>query len=240
MSHSNILFTFEDGSQLYAMKAKWLTEIPVWEANRLMDESHVATLEAAIKSAREIQGPFSVVTYNTEAGEKEHRIIDGQHRQEILRRFFVKDPTADDFMVLCRRYVIADRNDAIAIFQQINNAKPMVYKGSAVERLQHTVTALRRHFVVERNGAGAIIAMIRPSCNRPALSIEYLESALKLYGIEKEPHEVVAHAEKMNQFYAADPSRIPAKFTANTLEKARDLQFYLGLDTRCTWLVGLK
>lgn len=237
------LFTFADNSQLYAVKAKWLTEIPVWEANRVMDEAHVQDLEASIRNPREIQGPFSVVTYLDETTKQPiNRIIDGQHRQEVLRRYFAAVATAEDFPVLCRRYKLDDPDAARTIFEAINHAKPMVYKGSPVERLHEIVAALRKNFVVERGST--MVAMIRTGCNRPALNTEHLERALKLYGLHERTDldlkTIVAHAEAMNGFYAEDPARIPGRYTRATFERAVEYGFYLGLDPHCSWLMGLK
>ena len=51
---------------------------------------------------------------------------------------------------------------------------------------------------------------------------------------------LIEHAESMNAFYAEDPNRVSAKFTKATLDRAMDYGFYLGLDSRCSWLQALK
>jgi hypothetical protein len=238
------LFAFTDGSHLYKLSAKgFVAKFPVWEANRTLDEAHVSDLESAIKSPTEIQGPFSVITYHDEENKQQNRVIDGQHRQEVLRRYFDRNPGAADIEILVRRYQIKDHAAAIAIFQQINHAKPMVYKGSATERLHEFVSALRKHFVGDKAN-GSIVALIRPSCNRPFLSTEVLEQALKTYGIHERTdltaQTLVAHAESMNAFYAEDMKRINARFTKTTLDRAMEYGFFLGLDPKCSWLLGLR
>ena len=93
------------------MSAKgFVQRFPVWEANRILDEAHVADLESSIASARELQGPFSVISYTDEETKVQNRVIDGQHRQEILRRYFDKHPDAEDFEVLVRRYPDANHD----------------------------------------------------------------------------------------------------------------------------------
>ena len=241
------LFTFADGSTLYATTAKWIIRQPVWEGNRTLDPAHATTLQTAIRDPRTIQGPFSVVTHTDElTGAHNHSLIDGQHRQEVLRQYFIANPTGntvEDFPVLCRRYMVTSHDEAVAIFQTINHAKPMVYKDSPTERLHAMVTALQRAFVSEPSGTGALRAMIRPHCNRPALSTEHLEAALKTYGIPDKtnisPADVVAHAEKMNAWYAENPERIPVTVTKTIWERATLYGFFLGLDPRCAWLQGL-
>lgn len=238
------IFMYADGSQLFKLTARtFVTRFPVWEANRTLDESHVSSLETSIKSPTEIQGPFSVITYLDEENKPHHRVIDGQHRQAVLRRYFERNQDAADFDVLVRRYQIKDPTAAISIFQQINHAKPMVYKGSTTERLHEFVTALKRRFVGEKAN-GSIVALIRPNCNRPFLSTENLEESLKKYGIHERGdltvEQLVAHAESMNAFYAEDVNRVSGRFTKMILDRAIEYGFYLGLDPSCTWLIGLR
>lgn len=206
-----------------------------------MDEAHVRDLESSIQSPREIQGPFSVISYSDEDGTPQHRVIDGQHRQEVLRRYFDKTPDAADYDVLVRRYQIKDHETAIAIFQKINHAKPMVYKGSTIEHIHEIVAALRKNFVGFKPD-GSSVALIRPSCNRPFLSTEALETALKNYDLTRiTVDSVVTHAEDMNAFYATNPACIPStKVTKNIMDRATEYGFYLGLDTKCTWLMGVQ
>ena len=237
------IFTYSDGSTLHRGPAKaFIERFPVWEANRTMDESHVADLEASIRSVSDLQGPFSVIRYTDDDRHIQRRVIDGQHRQEVMRRYFAKNPDAADFDVLVRIYPITDHAAAIALFQTINRAKPMVYRGSTTERLHEIVTALKRRYIGYKAG-GAPIALIRPKCNRPFLSIEALEEAVKSYRIHERTDltddQIVAHAEKMNSFYAEDTDRIQARCTANTLERATEYGFYLGIDPACSWLLGL-
>lgn len=247
MTSTSLLFTFADGSTLHQISARRLIAIPVWEGNRTLDEEHVAELTRAIKNPHDIQGPFTVVEYPDEEGRPHRRIIDGQHRREVLVRHFgatsAEAPTAD-FPVIVRLHKIADHAAAIALFQAINNAKPMVYKGSPTERLHEFSEALRRHCVYDKGRTG-LVALIRPcSTVRPFLSIEHLEDALKRYRIHERtdltPQTLVDHAMGMNEFYAADPAGIPGRFTQSTLIKAAELGFYLGLDPTCAWLSPLR
>ena len=237
------MFTYSDGSKLFRYSAKaFIERFPVWEANRTMDEAHVTDLEASIRSISEIQGPFSVISYMDDDKNIQNRVIDGQHRQEVMRRFFLKNPAVADFDVLVRRYTITDHAAAISIFQKINYAKPMIYRGSTTERFHEIVTALKRRYIGYKPD-GSPVALIRPKCNRPFLSIEALEEAVKSYRVHERAdltdEQIVAHAEKMNAFYAEDPGRIQTRCTKNTLDRAIEYGFYLGLDPACTWLLGL-
>jgi hypothetical protein len=237
-------FTFTDGSSLIATSAHWFIKQTVWEANRTLDADHAADLERSITDPTTIQGPFTLVAYPNDEGITQLRIIDGQHRQEVLRRHFAANPTAPDFQILVRRYQIANYDEASTIFSQINHAKPIQYRGSDTERLHAIVSALKRAFLCERTN-GKFIAMIRPGCNRPALSTEHLETAIKLYGINQRsdltPEDVVAHATAYNAWIAAEPTnRIQSRVTQTILDRATEDGFYLGLDQRCPWLMDLR
>ena len=237
-------FKYTDGSRLIESTATWLVKQTVWEANRTLDLNHVTDLEATIQNKTEIQGPFTVISYPDETtGQPMLRIVDGQHRQEVLRRYFAADPTTTDFSILVRHYQIASHDDAVRIFAQINHAKPMVYRGSVTERLHAIVTALKREFIAD-GPHGRLVSLVRPACNRPFLNTEHLEAALNLYEVhEREdltPADVVNHARLMNGWYAADHNRVGAKYTQGILDNAVRYKFYLGLDPKCQWLIGLK
>lgn len=241
---SSLLFTFTDGSTLHQIDARRLVAIPVWEGNRVLDEEHVADLARSIKKPQDIQGPFTVVEYPDEDGRPHRRIIDGQHRREVLVRHFDSSPAAPTFPVLVRLHKIADHTAAVALFQTINHAKPMVYTGSATERLHEFSEALRRHCVYDKGRTG-LVALIRPcSTVRPFLSIEHLEEALKRYRVHERTdltaQAVIDHAMGMNELYAADPAAIPGRFTQASLTRAAELGFYLGLDPTCSWVAGLR
>ena len=235
---------YTDGSKLYSISAKWIVAAPIWEANRVMDEKHVEDLEKSITNPKEIQGLFSVVEFVDEDTKKPIRkIIDGQHRREVLRRYFERVPDAPDFKVLTRRYQINEHDDAVSIFQKINHAKPMVYRGSPSERLHECVRALTRQFLSEKTN-GSLIQLIRPGCNRPFLNTANLEDALKRYKVIDNdmitPQKVVEHAIHMNAFYAEDINRLAGiRVTKHTMERAIECGFYLGLDPNCVWLLPL-
>jgi len=234
---SSKVFTYSDSSELHILSAKTIIKFEVWEANRVRDDAHVEALEAAIKNPEEIQGPFSVVQF-TDEGILTFRLIDGQHRQEVLRRHFALNESAPDFQVLIRRYYVKTRDEIITIFQRINLSKPMIYRGSSTERLHEMVKALTKEFMID--GPKGWIQLIRANCNRPSLSTEHLETAIKLYGLHETdltPAELVTHALKMNEFYMGNTERLPGvKVTKNIMEKAHEYKFYLGLDPRCSWL----
>ena len=112
-----------------------------------------------------------------------------------------------------------------------------------LDGLHAFVAALKREFIAD-GPHGRLISLVRPACNRPFLNTEHLEAALKLYGIhEREdltPADIVNHARLMNGWYAADHNRVGAKYTQGILDNAVRYKFFLGLDPKCQWLIGLK
>lgn len=242
-----LLFTFTDGSTLHSISAVRLASFPTWEGNRVLDEAHVAVLQASIRDPTEVQGPFTVIEYPSETvpGRTEHRILDGQHRAAVLKRHFESSSAiAEDFAVLVRRYTGRDHDAAIAIFQQINNAKPMTYRGSETERLHAITAAFQKTFIGARK-SGEPLFLVRLTCNRPFLSMEILITALRTYKIHERtdlsPGDIVAHAESINSFYAEDPTgRIPVSVSHTMMDRAEEYCFFLGLDLKCTWLLPLR
>lgn len=240
---SETLFRYTDGSILRTASAQRLTEFPVWEANRVLDTEHVTALEAVIEHPDHIQGPFTVIRYkNDTTNTEEWRIIDGQHRQEVIRRHFRKNPSTPDFTVLCRVYSTTDHAGAVKIFQAINNAKPMVYRGSPEERLHDILVALKQFFVSNRSST-KVIPLIRPGANRPFLNETHLIEAIKAYGLhtrhDLSPQTVVDHAEAKNAEWCVSPALSNATYTQNMLDRATEYGFFLGLDPKCSWLAGL-
>ena len=243
-----LLFTFADGSTLHSISAVRLASFPTWEGNRVLDEDHVTALRTSIRDPTEVQGPFTVMDYPSETipGRTEHRILDGQHRAAVLKRYFeaaTSSPPAD-FAVLVRRYTGRDHDAAIAIFQQINNAKPMTYRGSETERLHAITAAFQKAFVGARK-SGEALFLVRPTCNRPFLSMEILTAAIRLYKIHERTDltstDIIHHAESMNTFYAEDPTaRLPVTVTRTMMDRAEEYGFFLGLDPKCTWLLPLR
>lgn len=240
-----LLFTFADGSTLHSISARRLASFPTWEGNRVLDEGHVTALQASIRDPTEVQGPFTVMEYPSETvpGRTEHRIMDGQHRAAVLKRYF-ESSSAADFAVLVRRYTGRDHDAAIAIFQQINNAKPMTYRGSETERLHAITAAFQKTFIGARK-SGEALFLVRPTCNRPFLSMETLTAAIRLYKIHERmdltPADIIHHAESMNTFYAEDPTgHLPLTITRTMMDRAEEYGFFLGLDPKCTWLLGLR
>lgn len=240
------IFKYTDGSTLHSISARRLSTFPAWEGNRILDEAHVAALQASIVDPTHIQGPFTVVDYTSETkpGTKEYRILDGQHRAAVLQRHFTAHPDAPDFPVLARRYMDTDYTTAVSLFKQINTAKPMTYTGSETERIHAITSAFEKSFIGARK-SGEKLFLVRPTCNRPFLSIEVLTANLRLYGIHNRtditPAQIVEHAQKLNAFYAEDPAgRVPTTVSSTMMDRAEEYGFFLGLDPKSTWLLPLR
>jgi hypothetical protein len=238
------LFRYTDCSVLRTASALHLaTKVPVWEANRVLDSDHVTALESAIKSIDHIQGPFTIIKYKNDAtNTEEWRIIDGQHRQEVLRRYFERYPATPDFQVLCRLYNTTDHASAIKIFQAINNVKPIVYRGSPEERLHDILIGLKQFFVTNRGGS-KVVPLIRPGANRPFLNETHLIEAIKAHRLHTRmeiiPQAVIDHAATKNGEWCTTPALSNAVYTQNILDRATEYGFFLGLDPKCSWLTGL-
>ena len=120
----------------------------------------------------------------------------------------------------------------------------MTYRGSETERLHAITAAFQKAFVGARK-SGEALFLVRPTCNRPFLSMEILTAAIRLYKIHERTDltstDIIHHAESMNTFYAEDPTaRLPVTVTRTMMDRAEEYGFFLGLDPKCTWLLPLR
>ena len=86
------LFTHHDGSALFTMKARELANIPVWKGNRFIDLTHANQIRAAIGDKIEALDStiFRIVKYK-DGDVEQCFLVDGQHRQYVLKRFYEED-----------------------------------------------------------------------------------------------------------------------------------------------------
>lgn len=215
---SLLLTCLHDGSKLLKHSAKELSQLPIWNGNRILDREHVETLKATIKDPRTLDlKPFHVVTYPTDEGPV-RVIIDGQHRVQILQDYFTNeaDPWTDtDFQVLVIERFCHSEQEVQSLFQILNRTKsiewsedPVLVANRYVEalcskfnspkrqliRLGKTrkpyisVDSLREHMVSRRVGFGA---QEPPEVYAERLYQEHLEHlrALSVQDLETLPPE---------------------------------------------------
>ena len=113
------MITMDNGSIWKKMPASRLIVIPVWKGNRIVDENHTARINNSLSSIQELSiSPYRTVLVK-EDGIEHRYIIDGQHRVQILKRYFA-DPNAEDFNVLINEQECFDESSIIEYFKVIN------------------------------------------------------------------------------------------------------------------------
>jgi hypothetical protein len=127
------LVSLSDGSALYKFSAKELATIPTWHGNRIVDQGHIQVLQSSVGHPRQLDiKPFHIVRYNVgqEDGtaKEETFIVDGQHRVEILKKYFAQcnnpfDTIVDDFQLLVVDKFCADEQEVGKYFKILNTTK---------------------------------------------------------------------------------------------------------------------
>ena len=168
-----MLHTFLDKSVLIKVKAKELVGIPVWRGNRFLDIAHAEKIKESIGHNIELldNAIYSVVTYK-EGNTIQKYLVDGQHRQHVLRKYFEENMLFPcNFPVLVREKIVEDEAEAIEYFNTINNVKPQ-YEDDRKILANKYMLALMKKFP----------KLIRPegkATKRPFLSSDLLRKVLE-------------------------------------------------------------
>ena len=121
--------TCSDTSVFYIIKSKELTNIQVWKGNRFIDLKHAESIKTAIDNKIENLDStvFRVVKYKDGITEQRY-IVDGQHRQYVIKKYYEEQNILDafniNFDVLVHEKTVDSEAEAIKYFNAINNVKP--------------------------------------------------------------------------------------------------------------------
>lgn len=121
------LETINKDQELYLCDAlKVIESIPVWDKQRILSETQVKEiLEFQLNYYKEFNtfnfiGPFYICSIDN----KDHRIIDGQHRLVTIHRLITKYKFKS-FNVLVWSIDVENEEQRYQIFRNINSAKPI-------------------------------------------------------------------------------------------------------------------
>jgi len=233
-----MLHVFLDKSVLIPVKAKELVGIPVWRGNRFLDLTHANKIKESIGHKIELldKAIYSVVTYKE--GEKTQRyLVDGQHRQYVLRKYFEENVILPyNFTLLVIEKAVEDEAEAIEYFNIINNTKPQ-YEDDRKLLANKYMLALMKTFP----------KLIRPegkATKRPFLSSDTLRKILEENSaLLKQSNEnitsfvehVVAWNAKMISTYEIG-SLIVANKEKSVLESCLEKGFVLAFDAKLPWV----
>ena len=168
-----MIHTFLDKSVLTKINAKELVMIPVWRGNRFLDIAHAEKIKESIGNKIELldKAIYSVVTYK-EGDKTQKYLVDGQHRQYVLRKYFEENIILPyNFPLLVIEKAVEDEAEAIEYFNTINNVKPQ-YEDDRKILANKYMLALMKKFP----------KLIRPegkATKRPFLSSDLLRKVLE-------------------------------------------------------------
>ena len=233
-----MIHTFLDKSVLLPVKAKELVGIPVWRGNRFLDIAHAEKIKESIGHKIELldKAIYSVVTYKE--GEKTQRyLVDGQHRQYVLRKYFEENVILPyNFTLLIIEKAVEDEAEAIEYFNIINNTKPQ-YEDDRKLLANKYMLALIKKFP----------KLIRPegkTTKRPFLSSDLLRKVLEENApLLKQSNDIITNfVENVNVWnnkkittYEIGSVIIQNK-EKSVLESCLDKRFVLAFDAKLPWI----
>jgi HrpA-like RNA helicase len=241
------LYTFYDTSLLYNTGAKELVAIPVWKGNRILDTAHAESIRKAVgEEVRQLDSGYRIIQYEEldAAGHTvfQRYLIDGQHRREVLRRYFEEHLCEPDFPVLVTVKQVANESEAIAYFNALNHCKPQEWRLDPNLLLNMYVDAL-----VKRWGSDKKHKFLRAgTTRRPYLSVDALRQALRQHiEILKQTEDAVTAFVKAVEAWNEKEVRAAQlrlatieekEKEAGTLERCIEVGFMLAFDGKFRWI----
>lgn len=236
-----VLHTYHDGSRLYKMSARALSNIPIWKGNRIIDYKHVLAIKQSIHHhIKLLDSGYKIIQYQEE-DENEKQIyksylIDGQHRVSIVSEYFQNILEASDFIVTVTEIRVASEADAIVYFNQINNVKPIQFEEDTNMILNRYIEKLIKVYPIKMK------LMRTGSTKRPYLSIDKFRIILqkKVVELKKIPVELfIERCINENQIILEELKvrSVNEKEKENKMmKKMIELEFGLAWDDKYKWL----
>jgi hypothetical protein len=172
-----MLHTFHDGSVLLTIGARELVSIPTWKGNRVIDRVHVHEIQTAIgDDIHSLDNGYKIIEYEEidTSGKPflQSYIIDGQHRAEVVRNYFLNNLCEPDFKVVTQKKQVSSELEAIAYFNAINNVKPQNYSDPNLVANKY-IQELEKAFNKTKQSL-----MRTGKVNRPYLSVDKIREVL--------------------------------------------------------------
>lgn len=179
-----MLRTFSDGSKLMSISARELTNIPVWNGNRILDETHAKKIQEDLgHNIEQLESTvFRVVQYKESNADNQYvlqkYLIDGQHRAHVIRMHFQETLCAPDFQVLVIEKKVDSPLDAIEYFNTLNNVKAQQWPHDPTLLANKYIAALDKQFNVDKKNPLIRLGKIT---KRPFLSGDLVREALEKF-----------------------------------------------------------
>lgn len=233
---NNNLFTATDQSFFKTYSARALSQISVWNGNRVIDLDHIHRIKDAMHSIKHLNiNPFRIALIKNEEGPRSRFIIDGQHRHHILKEYFA-NTESEDFQVLVAGKLFDNEDEVMKYFKILNNTKAISWKEDPVMIANKFIEALmtefnknpKRHMI--RSGARV---------NRPFLSVDKLRETLlarRVFDWTETPLDLVERAKQKNMEVIGS-LHVKDVFQLRDMEtRALDYGFGLAMDEKLPWI----
>jgi len=249
-----LLHTYNDGSHLFTMSARALSQIPIWKGNRIIDLTHVQQIKDSIQGrVRLLDSGYKIIKYNddfdiTDESSKitttmmQSFIIDGQHRLMVIKDYFESATLRDidDFHVTVTEIRVDSETDAIEYFNRINNTRPIRFEEDINLIINRYIDRLIKEFSPK-------MKLFRTSATkRPFLSVDKFREALqkrvdkiKLISLDS----FVEQCKSINRSIIQEleiRSLNEKDKEIKMIHKMIELEFALAWDDKCRWLDDLK
>ena len=241
-----MLHRLHDGSTLKVMMATDLVKIPVWQGNRTMDKEHANKIRDAIGSAVELlDSGYRIVNYDEQDANgriaRQSYLIDGQHRQHVLKEHFLGQLCEPDFRVVVQEKDVESEGDAIAYFNAINNVKPQRWRTDPALLVNQYIAELEKRFNTK-----ALKCIRQGTTFRPYLSVDRLRETLKAHAakLEQEPAKIQLFVQKVADLNASLFANAPLRILENNKEskyweRATEVKFMLAVDQKMKWVAEI-
>lgn len=200
-----------------------------WAYNRELDNERVLLIKNAILKNEFLPSTFTLVDYNDNIW-----LVDGQHRKEALDQITRENPDFE-YDIVAIVHTASSEKEIINIFRKVNDTKALSPQDVPNDILVQVMEQLSERFpkgIKKTSGK-----VYYPNIN-------YTELKKKLAPIitnNTDPNDFVLKIRKINRQYGKMPliPNIKKKIGKQSMQKARDNCFWLGLDTEWSWINNL-
>ena len=216
-------------TRYYKSSARDLIHIPIWTYQRCMDPQHVEVLSQHFKERFHSIGTIKALI----TSDDDIRIIDGQHRLAAWRNIMKSDASWNS-QVLLEVYEVEslDSRKAFDLFKQVNNVKNLRVDDLPSETTRRILERIMKKWPGSLKRVGEGKRVNRPKiCNRKLYNKikDYLKDS-KLG--EDEFWEGMLEMNRARGLWSCNRFRC----SKATMEKARELGFYLGMESELSWI----
>jgi hypothetical protein len=234
------LFTSADGQILGIASAKLVSTLPVWEGNRNILDDHVKDIQQSLGDDVELLNHtiFRIALVTLDTGVIKHYIVDGQHRAQVLKEYFEKNPFNTDFDALVGIKEFDNESDIIKYFQDINRVRAIQWKEDPNVIANKYIQALLDYFQPPvKKGKPKILCFRHGRTRKPYISIDLVRQMLLakydgnwLITPEQFLQQAQHHNEKLLQKIQEKTVQSPTEITQIAIE------FALANDDKFLWI----